>query len=128
VLGPQQVSEAHWLAQPLPIAWWDTSHETMSIKSQLGSVRDFLMVGLRASARTSNVQAEKVFQACLDLVETLARRPADIALTDVDLTLSVMNKAVTELNDQTAATKAVASSMQNAIGRLQGLRAELAVK
>jgi hypothetical protein len=128
VLGPQQVSEAHWLAQPLPIAWWDTSHETMSIKSQLGSVRDFLMVGLRASARTSNVQAEKVFQACLDLVETLARRPADIALTDVDLTLSVMNKAVTELNDETAATKAVASSMQNAIGRLQGLRAELAVK
>jgi hypothetical protein len=102
----------------------------MSIKSQLGSIRDFLMIGLRASARTStrNLQAEKVFQACLDLVETLARRPAEIAVTDVDLTLSVMHKAVTELNDETTATKAVVSSMQNAIGRLQGLRAELAVK
>jgi hypothetical protein len=40
----------------------------------------------------------------------------------------VIHKAVTELNDETAATKAVVSSMQNAIGRLQGLRAELAVK
>ena len=102
----------------------------MSIKSQLGSIRDFLMVGLRASARTStrNEQAEKVFQACLDLVETLARRPAELAATDVDLTLSVMHKAVTELNDETAATKAVVTSMQSALGRLQGLRAELAVK
>ena len=100
----------------------------MSIKSQLGSIRNFLMVGLRASARSSNVQAEKVFQACLDLVETLARRPADIAVTEVDLTLSVMQKAVTELNDDNGVTKAVVSSMQNAIGRLQGLRAELAVK
>jgi hypothetical protein len=129
-LRPQQVSEAHQPAQPLPLAWWDTSQETMSIKSQLGSIRDFLMIGLRASARTStrNLQAEKVFQACLDLVETLARRPAEIAVTDVDLTLSLMHKAVTELNDETAATKAVVSSMQNAIGRLQGLRAELAVK
>lgn len=128
VLVPVAVSEAQWLAQRLPIAWWDISQETMSIKSQLGSIRNFLMVGLRASARSSNVQAEKVFQACLDLIETLARRPADIAVTEVDLTLSVMHKAVTELNDDNGVTKAVVSSMQNAIGRLQGLRAELALK
>jgi len=102
----------------------------MSIKSQLVSTRDFLMVGLRASARvsTQNVQAEKVFEACLDLVDTLARRPAEIAVTDVDLTLSVMHKAVSELDDETAATKAFVSSMQNAIGRLQGVRAELGAR
>jgi len=35
---------------------------------------------------------------------------------------------VTELDDETAGTRAVVSSMQNAIGRLQGVRAELAVR
>jgi hypothetical protein len=85
------------------------------------------MVGIRASARasSSNSQAEKVLQACLDLVETMAQRPTDVAVTEVEMTLSVMHKAVTELDDDTVATRAVVSSMQNAIGRLQGLRAEL---
>ena len=102
----------------------------MSIKSQLNSTRDFLMVGIRASARVStpNSQAEKVLQACLDLVDRLGREPAHIAVTDVEMTLSVMHKAVTELDDETAATRAVVSSMQNAIGRLQGLRAELGAR
>jgi hypothetical protein len=59
------------------------------------------------------------------MVETLASRPADIGLTEVEMTLSVMHKAVTELDDETAASRAVVSSMQNAIGRLQGVRAEL---
>ena len=99
----------------------------MSVKSQLSSTRDFLMVGLRATARAStpNAQAEKVLQACLEMVETLSQRPADIDVTEVEMTLSVMHKAVRELDDQTAATRAMVSSMQNAIGRLQGVRAEL---
>jgi hypothetical protein len=99
----------------------------MSVKSQLNSTRDFLMVGLRTTARAStpNAEAEKVLQACLDMVETLAHRPADIDVTEVEMTLSVMQRAVTELDDDTAATRAVVSSMQNAIGRLQGVRAEL---
>ena len=99
----------------------------MSVKSQLNSTRDFLIVGLRASARvpTRNSQAEKILQACLNLVETMAQRPADIAVTEVEITLSVMHKAVSELDDETAATRTVVSSMQNAIGRLQGVRAEL---
>jgi hypothetical protein len=102
----------------------------MSLKSQLNSTRDFLMVGLRASTRASaqQPQAEKVLQACLDLVETMAQRPADIAVSEVEITLSVMHKAVTELDDDTAATRAVVSSMQNAIGRLQGVRAELGAR
>ena len=99
----------------------------MSVKSQLNSTRDFLIVGIRASARAStpNAEAKRVLQACLDMVETLAHRPAEIDVTEVEMTLSVMHKAVTELDDETAASRAVVSSMQNAIGRLQGVRAEL---
>jgi len=102
----------------------------MSIKSQLNSTRDFLMVGIRASSRVSaqKPQAEKVLQACLDMVETLGRRPTEIDVTEIEMTLSVMHKAVTELNDDTAGTRAVVSSMQNAIGRLQGVRAELGAR
>ena len=102
----------------------------MSIKSQLNSTRDFLMVGIRASSRVSaqKPQAEKVLQACLDMVETLGRRPTEIDVTEIEMTLSVMHKAITELNDDTAGTRAVVSSMQNAIGRLQGVRAELGVR
>src|SRR5262245_47804979 len=99
---------------------------TMSVKSQLNSTRDFLMVSLRASSRVStpNAEARKVLQACLDMVETLARRPADVEVSEVEMTLSILQKAVTELDD-TAATRAVVSSMQKAIDRLQGVRAEL---
>jgi hypothetical protein len=62
------------------------------------------------------------------MVETLGRRPTEIDLTEVEMTLSVMHKAVTELDDETAATRAVVASMQNAIGRLQGVRAELGAR
>jgi len=99
----------------------------MSVKSQLNSTRDFLMIGMRATTRAStpNAQAQKVLRACLDMVETLAQRPADIDVIEVEMTLSVMQKAATELDDETAATKVVVSSMQTAIGRLQGVRAAL---
>ena len=103
----------------------------MSIKSQLTSTRDFLLAGLRAASRVStrNPHATQIIQACLDLVETLARRPADtVAANEVEMLLSVMHKAITELDDETAATRAVVSSIQNAIGRLQNLRAELNAK
>jgi hypothetical protein len=103
----------------------------MSIKSQLNATRDFLMVGIRASGRVSpqNSQAERVLSACLELVETLARQPLEgIGVMDVEMTLSVMHKARTELDDETAATRAVVSSIQSAIGRMQGLRVELSAK
>jgi hypothetical protein len=101
----------------------------MSIKSQLNASRDFLMAGMRASARvqTQNPQAEKVLRACLDLVETLVRQPAEnITIMDVEKTLNVLHAAASELDDETAATSAFVSSIRNAAGRLQGLRSELA--
>jgi hypothetical protein len=100
----------------------------MSIKSQLTASRDFLMAGMRASARvsTQNPQAEKVIRACLDLVETLVRQPQEnVTVMDVETTLNVLHKAASELDDETAATSAVVASIQNAIGRLQALRTEL---
>jgi hypothetical protein len=100
----------------------------MSIKSQLNSSRDFLMAGMRASARVSsqNPQAEKVLRACMDLVETLVRQPPEnITVMDVETTLNVMHKAQAELDDETAASSAVVASIRNAMGRLQALRAEL---
>ena len=100
----------------------------MSIKSQLNSSRDFLMAGIRASERVStrNPHAEQVLRACLDLIETLVRQPPQgLVTSEVEITLSVMHKAMTELDDETGATRAVVSSIQNAIGRLQTLRVEL---
>jgi hypothetical protein len=100
----------------------------MSIKSQLTASRDFLMAGMRASARvqTQNPTAEKVIRACLDLVETLVRQPPEnITAMDVETTLNVLHKAKSELDDETAGTSAVVASINNAIGRLQALRTEL---
>jgi len=100
----------------------------MSVKSTLNASRDFLMAGMRASARvsTQNPQAEKVLRACLDLVETLVRQPPEnITLMDVEKTLAVMHQAATELDDETAATSAFVASIRNAAGRLQMLRADL---
>jgi hypothetical protein len=101
----------------------------MSIKSTLNASRDFLMAGMRASARvsTQNPQAEKVLRACLDLVETLVRQPPEnITLMDVEKTLAVMHQAATELDDETPATSAFVASIRNAAGRLQTLRGDLA--
>ena len=101
----------------------------MSIKSNVTAARDFLMAGMRASARvsTQNPQAEKVLRACLDLVETLVRQPPElIMMPDVERTLAVLHQAATELDDETAATSAFVASIRNAAGRLQTLRGELA--
>ena len=102
----------------------------MSIKSQLHSSRDFLMAGMRATTRVSapNPQAAKLLGACLDLVENLARRPADVTAEDVETTLGVLHQAAAELDDETSASSAVVASIRNAIGRLQTVRAEITEK
>ena len=86
------------------------------VSSQLSSP-DFLMIGIRASSRVSaqKPQAEKS-SSVLSTWSTHSRRHEIVM--EVEMTLSVMHKAVTELNDETTG-RAVVSSMQNAIGRLQ---------
>ncbi len=86
------------------------------------------MAGMRKAVRgpTPNVDAQKLLRACLDLVEQLARQPEIVTVTDVETTLRVLHQAAAELDDGTAACSAVVASIQNAIGRLQILRAEIA--
>jgi hypothetical protein len=103
----------------------------MSVKSQLNASRDFLLTGMRAAARvqTQNPKAEKTLRACLDLIETLVRQPADqVTQVDVETTLNVLHQSMTEIDDETPASTAFVQSIKNAAGRLQDLRRELAAK
>jgi conjugal transfer/entry exclusion protein len=47
-------------------------------------------------------------------------------MTDIETTLNVLHQSMTEIDDETSATSAFVSSIQNAAGRLQDLRRELA--
>ena len=102
----------------------------MSVKGQLNACRDFIIVGMRAAERgsTPNEQAGKVLRACLDLVEHLVRQSENVTAAEVETTTSVVERAVSELDDETAATTAIVAALRNAIGRLQSLRTEIAAK
>ena len=99
----------------------------MSVKGQLNSCRDFLMAGMRASARGAkpNEQAGKLLRACLDLVEHLSRQSESVTAAEVETTLGVLHNAAAEL-EQDESASAVLAALQNAIGRLQTLRTEMA--
>ena len=100
----------------------------MSVKSQLNASRDFILTGMRAAARvqTANPGATKILRGCLDLIETLERMsPETVTITDIETTLNVLHKSMTEIDDETAATSAFVSSIQNAASRLQELRREI---
>jgi hypothetical protein len=99
----------------------------MSVKGQLTACRDFLMVGMRASARgsTPHEQAATNIRACLDLVEQLVRQSESVKAQEVETTLNVLNRAAAELDADEAAPPAVVSALRNAVGRLQLLKAEM---
>jgi len=102
----------------------------MSVKGQLTASRDFLMVGMRSAERSStrNEAATKVVRACLDLVETLVRQSENVTASQVETTLAVLEKAIAEVDDETAATTAVVAAIRNASTKLQALRTEMAAK
>ena len=103
----------------------------MSVKGQLNACRDFLMAGMRAAGRgtTPNPEAGKLLRACLDLVEQLERQSENVTTAEVETTLSVLNRAAAELEqDETPGTTAVAAALRNAIGRMQSLRTEMTAK
>jgi hypothetical protein len=99
----------------------------MSVKGQLTACRDFLMVGMRASARGSvpNETAAAVIRACLDLVEQLVRQSESVTSSEVETTLNVLTRAAAELEADEASATAVLSALRNAVGRLQLLKAEM---
>jgi hypothetical protein len=102
----------------------------MSVKGQLTASRDFLMVGMRAAERSStrNEAATKVVRACLDLVETLVRQSENVTAPQVETTLAVLEKAIAEVDDETAGTTAVVAAIRNASTKLQALRTEMAAR
>jgi hypothetical protein len=99
----------------------------MSVKGQLTACRDFLMVGMRASARgaTPHEASAKNIRACLDLVEQLVRVSENVKAPEVETTLNVLTRAAAELDTDESSPPAVISALRNAIGRLQALKAEM---
>jgi hypothetical protein len=99
----------------------------MSVKGQLTACRDFLMVGMRASARGAvpHEPSAKNIRACLDLVEQLVRQSENVRAQEVETTLTVLTRAAAELDTDEASPPAVISALRNAIGRLQALRTEM---
>ena len=98
----------------------------MSVKGQLTAARDFLMAGMRASARgaSPNEQAAKLLRACLDLVEHMVPKSEKLSGAEVDTTLGVLQQAASEL-EQDESASAVLAAVRNAIGRMQALRTEI---
>ena len=99
----------------------------MSVKGQLTACRDFLMVGMRASARGAvpHDASAKNIRACLDLVEQLVRQSENVRAQEVETTLTVLTRAAAELDSDEASPPAVISALRNAIGRLQALKTEM---
>jgi hypothetical protein len=102
----------------------------MSIKGQLSASREYLMAGMRSAGRgaTPNAQAEKLLRACLDLIEAMVRAPEAVMMSDVETTLAVLHQSAAELEDETHPNNAIVAAIQNAIGKMQQLRVELAEK
>ena len=102
----------------------------MTVKSQLNACRDSLMAGMRAASRgaTPNQRVEKLLRACLDLVEHMARQSEALTTAEVGTTLGVLEQALAELENEAGTSNAVLIALQNAIGRLQSLRAEIGAK
>lgn len=86
------------------------------------------MAGMRAAERTGNNQGVKILRACLDLVEHLIAATQNVTVTEVEMTLAVLERAASEVDDRTTATTTLVSTIRNAIGRLQTLRTEIAAK
>ena len=91
------------------------------------------MAGMRAASRGAapNPRAEPLLRACLDLVEHLVRQSLDVTTAEVETTLSVLERAYGELEDNTdaeATMNPASVALKNAIGRLRALRLELGAK
>ncbi|HWF83517.1 MAG TPA: hypothetical protein VG222_01650 [Vicinamibacterales bacterium] len=84
------------------------------------------MAGMRAAARgaTPDQRAGTLLRACLDLVEHMTNQATGVTVTEVNTTLNVLEQALSEM-ERDAEPNAASVALRNAIGRLQGLRAEI---
>jgi hypothetical protein len=97
----------------------------MSVKGQLRSCTDFLMVAMKAAERANSEYDQKLMRACMDHVELLVRQSENVKAPEVDATIALLTKAAAELQADEASATAIVSALRNAIGRLQALSAEL---
>ena len=87
------------------------------------------MAGMRAASRgaTPDQRAATLLRACLDLVEHMTRQSSEVSVAEVNTTLNVLEQALNEM-ERDAEPNAASVALRNAIGRLQGLRAEISAK
>ena len=87
------------------------------------------MAGMRASTRgTGDPKGAELLRACLDLVEHLARQSLDVTTAEVETTLGVLERAFSEIGDDSPTPGPVAVALKNAIGKLRALKLEMTAK
>lgn len=99
----------------------------MTVKSQLHSCGDSLMVAVRAAQRAAvpDRRILATLRACQDIVERLEQSSTEVRADQVDMALGVVKQAAVEFGKEPAAAPAVIGAVRNAVERLQRLRTEL---
>ena len=99
----------------------------MSVKGQLHTCRDVLLVAMRKAERFERETSVNVLRACLDLVEHMEHTADKVTQNEIDLTLKVFNQALKDVDDKSPVAPALIGAVKNAIGRLESLRTEITV-
>jgi hypothetical protein len=99
----------------------------MSVKGQLHTCRDVLLVAMRRAERFERQTSINVLRACLDLVEQMEHTADRVTQNEVDVTLRVFNQALKDVDDTSPVAPALVGAVKNAIGRLESLRTEIPV-
>ena len=88
------------------------------------------MAGMRAAERgaSPDPKSAELLRACLDLVEHLGRQSLDVTTAEVETTLSVLERAFSEIGDDSGTPGPVATALKNAIGKLRALKLEMTAK
>ena len=99
----------------------------MSVKGQLHTCRDVLLVAMKKAERFERQTSVNVLRGCLDLVEHMEHAADKVTQNEIDLTLKVLNQAVKDVDDKSAVAAALVGAVKNAISRLESLRTEITV-
>jgi hypothetical protein len=99
----------------------------MSVKGQLHTCRDVLLVAMKKAERFERQTSVNVLRACLDLIEHMEHTADKVTQNEIDLTLKVIKQAVKDVDDKSPVAPALVAAVKNAVSRLETLRAEIPV-
>ena len=99
----------------------------MSVKGQLHTCRDVLLVAMKKAERFERQTSIQVLRACLDLVEHMEHTAEKVTHNELDLTLKVLNQASKDVDDKSPVAPALVAAVKNAVSRLETLRTEIPV-